>query len=125
MAALGPEEPVRRVLVVDDDPTFSSMLADALEDEGFDVVAVAKDGLHGVTLAREAAPDAIVLDMRMPALDGIAAARQIRTFNPTVRLILLSAYDDPTLKREAATVGAARYLVKGCRLSDLVAALTD
>ena len=112
-----------RVAVVDDDPTFGAMLEQALNDEGFDVVGVAMNGRDAVTLARSAKPDAIMLDVRMPILDGLSAGREIRSFDPHVRLVLLSAYDDPTLKREAAAIEAADFLVKGCRLADLIDAL--
>jgi CheY-like chemotaxis protein len=111
------------VLVVDDDATFRRMLVAALDDEGFDVLGAAKDGLEGVALARSLRPDAIMLDVRMPGLDGLAAGRQIRDADPAVRLVFLSAYDDQTLQREAAALGANDFLVKGCRLSKLVDAL--
>ena len=112
-----------RVLVVDDDVTFRRMLVAVLDDEGFEVLGPAEDGLEGVALARSLRPDAIVLDIRMPGLDGLAAGRQIRDIDPGVRLVFLSAYDDPTLKREAEALGANDFLVKGCRLSELVDAL--
>ena len=64
-----------------------------------------------------------MLDVRMPGLDGLAAGRQIRNRDPDVRLVFLSAYDDQTLKSEAEALGATDFLVKGCRLSELVDAL--
>jgi CheY-like chemotaxis protein len=112
-----------RVLVVDDDVTFRRMLVAVLDDEGFEVLGPATDGFEGVALARSLRPDAIVLDIRMPGLDGLAAARQIRDTDPAVRLVFLSAYDDQTLQREAEALGANDFLVKGCRLSELVDAL--
>ena len=111
------------MLVVDDDATFRRMLVAALDDEGFDVLGAATDGFEGVALARSLRPDAIMLDVRMPGLDGLAAGRQIRDADPDVRLVFLSAYDDQTLQREAAALGANDFLVKGCRLSELVDAL--
>ena len=112
-----------RVLVVDDNPVLRRMLVAALDDEGFDVLGAAKDGREGVALARSLRPDAITLDVRMPGLDGLAAARQIREADPTVRLVFLSAYDDQTLQREAETLGATDFLVKGCKLAEIVDAL--
>jgi CheY-like chemotaxis protein len=114
-----------RVLVVDDDATFRRMLVAALDDEGFDIVGAATDGFEGVVLAGSLRPDAIMLDVRMPGLDGLAAGRQIRDANSAVRMIFLSAYDDPTLQQEAAALGATDFLVKGCRLSELVTALAS
>jgi len=112
-----------RVLVVDDDTVCRTMLVDVLEDEGFDVLGAATDGLEGVELAASLRPDAIVLDVRMPRLDGLSAGRQIRAADQRVRLVFLSAYDDPTLQREAEALGASDFLVKGCRLAEIVAAL--
>ena len=126
MIATAPSKVTKRdlsVLVVDDDATFRRMLVAVLDDEGFDVLGAATDGLEGVSLARSLRPDAIMLDVRMPGLDGLAAGRQIRDADPEVRLVFLSAYDDPTLQREAAALGANDFLVKGCRLSELVDAL--
>jgi CheY-like chemotaxis protein len=123
----GPVTPIartHRILVVDDDEVFRSMLVEALEDEGFDVVGAATDGVAGVELTQSLRPDAVMLDVRMPGLDGLAAARQIRDFDQSVRLVFLSAYDDPTLKREAQDVAAADFLIKGCRLGELVQALS-
>ena len=122
-AALQVTETAPRVLVVDDDATFRRMLVAVLDDEGFDVLGVARDGLEGVALARSLRPDAIMLDVRMPGLDGLAAGRQIREDDQAVRLVFLSAYDDQTLKREAEALGATDFLVKGCRLAELVDAL--
>jgi CheY-like chemotaxis protein len=112
-----------RVLVVEDDPTFRRMLVAALDDEGFEILGAATDGLEGVALARSLRPDAIMLDVRMPGLDGLQAGQRIRDADPAVRLIFLSAYDDATLQQEAAALGSTNFLVKGCRLSELVAAL--
>ncbi|HEY5058267.1 MAG TPA: response regulator [Gaiellaceae bacterium] len=111
------------MLVVDDDDTFRRMLVAVLADEGFEVLGPATDGLEGVALAHALRPDAIVLDIRMPGLDGLAAGRKIRDADPAVRLVFLSAYNDKTLQREAEALGAHDFLVKGCRLSELVDAL--
>jgi CheY-like chemotaxis protein len=112
-----------RVLVVDDNPVLRRMLVAALDDEGFDVLGSARDGREGVAMARSLRPDAITLDVRMPGLDGLAAGRRIRDADQAVRIVFLSAYDDPTLQREAEALGATDFLVKGCRLSELVSAL--
>ncbi|MGZ4317192.1 MAG: response regulator, partial [Gaiellaceae bacterium] len=62
------------VLVVDDDDSVRAVLADVLQDEGFEVVGSARDGIEGVSLALSLEPDVVLLDIRMPRLDGIGAA---------------------------------------------------
>ena len=64
------------------------------------------------------------MDLRMPELDGIAATRRLAEVLPSTAVIVLSAYDDPALRREARQAGAAAYLVKGCRAGDLVEEIT-
>jgi DNA-binding NarL/FixJ family response regulator len=62
----------------------------------------------------------VLMDLRMPELDGIAATRRLAEVLPATAVIVLSAYEDPALRREALQAGAAAYLVKGCRTSVLV-----
>jgi len=112
-----------RVLVVDDEPIVRRMLAEVLGDAGIDVIGQAADGVEGVALARTSKPDAILLDIRMPNLDGLAAGRQVRETDPDVRLVFFSAYDDPTLKQEAHAIGVSTFLVKGCPFGEIVDAL--
>lgn len=113
----------QRVLIVDDEPIVRGMLHEVLDDAGFDVVGQAADGVEGVELARLTRPDAILLDIRMPKLDGLAAGRQIRETDRDVRLVFFSAYDDPALLEEATAIGSSTLLVKGCPLSEIVDAL--
>jgi DNA-binding NarL/FixJ family response regulator len=115
----------RRVLIVDDEPIVRGMLSEVLVDAGFDVVGQASDGIEGVEFARRSRPDSIVLDIRMPKLDGLAAGRQIRETDRDVRLVFFSAYDDPALMEEADAIGASTFLVKGCPFGEIVDALTD
>jgi len=116
-----PSPDALRVLVADDDEAVRNALARVLEDEGFRVVGLAADGAEAVELAQTLTPDAVVLDVRMPRVGGIEAARRI---GPRIRVVMLSAYDDPALQREAADAGASCFLVKGCALSDLVEAVS-
>ena len=117
-----PDRPAR-VVVVDDDEAVRTVLSHVLADEGLEIVGVAGDGDAAVSLAEALRPDAIVLDVRMPGIGGIEAARRIRPNDPDVRLVMLSAYDDPTLQQEANAAGASSFLVKGCALVDLVQAV--
>jgi DNA-binding NarL/FixJ family response regulator len=112
-----------RVLVADDDEAVRNVLMHVLVDEGFDVVGLAADGLEAVSLADALRPDTVLLDVRMPNVGGIEAARRIRPIDAAVRVVMLSAYDDPALQQEATDAGASRFLVKGCPLSELVDAV--
>ncbi len=112
-----------RVLIVDDERIVREMLAVVLDDAGINVVGQAADGAVGVRLAQTTRPDAILLDIRMPGIDGLAAGREIRKSDTTVRLVFFSAYDDPALKQEAQALGFSTFLVKGCPLTEILDAL--
>ena len=111
------------VLVVDDEPLIRSALRDMLEDEGIAVLGEAADGNEAVALARELTPDVILMDLRMPGMGGIEAIRTIRAERPASRVIVLSAYDDPSLSDGAAQAGAVGYLVKGCPPAEIFDAI--
>lgn len=113
------------VLVVDDDDSVRAVLADVLQDEGFEVVGSARDGIEGVSLALSLEPDVVLLDIRMPRLDGIGAALQIRAGLPAARLVMLSAYDEQALRIEAREAGASAFLIKGCPLGEIVRAVAS
>jgi len=110
----GVEEAPPRVLVVDDDQGFREMLRDFLIDDGFDVVGEAGDGEEAVSLTEQLLPEVVLMDLRMPRMDGIEATRVIKAARPTIQVIILSAYEDPGLKRGAEEVGVYCYLIKGC-----------
>jgi DNA-binding NarL/FixJ family response regulator len=110
----GVEEVPPRVLVVDDDQGFREMLRDFLIDDGFEVVGEAGDGEEAVTLTEQLLPEVVLMDLRMPRMDGIEATRVIKAARPTIQVIILSAYEDPGLKRGAEEVGVYCYLIKGC-----------
>jgi len=100
-----------RVLIADDDGVTLMLLQRILTDFGHEVVAVAADGEQAVQLARDTNPDLLILDIRMPVLDGLQAARQIQRDRP-VPIIMLSAHTEVGLGSEAAGAGATSYLVK-------------
>jgi DNA-binding NarL/FixJ family response regulator len=112
-----------RILVVDDDDAVRTVLSELLQEEGLEVVGRAVDGVEGVSLALSLSPDVILLDVRMPRMGGIDAAREILSRLPNVRVVMLSAYDDASLKAEAQAAGASAFLVKGCPLGELIAAV--
>lgn len=107
------EDGFGRVLIADDDPLVREALRDLLESYGFEVVGEAGDGLEAVRLAGERAPEVVLMDVRMPRMDGIQATREIRGRHPEIQVVMLSAYDEEGFEREAEEVGALCYLVKG------------
>jgi len=116
-------QPSLRVVIVDDDEVIRDALHELLEEEGVDVVGIAKDGIEGVAIALELQPDAVVMDMRMPMLDGLAATTQLKQVRPGVRIIVLTAYDDASLRQSATAAGADAYVVKGSASSNLLDSL--
>jgi DNA-binding NarL/FixJ family response regulator len=115
MTADGP-----RVLLVDDEAAFRAQLRRILTDYGVDVVGEAGSGQQALEFADRLRPDVVLMDLRMPGMDGITATRLLLEALPSTRVIVLSAYDDPTLRSGAARAGAFAYLPKGCRASEIV-----
>jgi two-component system, response regulator PdtaR len=100
-----------RVLIADDDGLTLMLLRKILSSFGHAVVAEAGDGQQAVCLARETNPDLVILDVRMPVMDGLEAARQVQAQAP-VPTIFLSAHTESGLGSEAAAAGANAYVVK-------------
>jgi DNA-binding NarL/FixJ family response regulator len=113
------------VLLVDDEPRLRAQLRAVLDDYGIVVVGEAGNGREGVELALRLQPRVVLMDLRMPELDGIAATRLLLASQPSAVVLILSAYDDPALMHEARHAGASGYLVKGCRASELAEAITS
>ena len=113
------------VLVVDDDTAVRMVICDLLAEQGVEVVGEAEDGVEAVELAERLSPAAILLDVRMPRMNGLEAARRIREHDGDVRVVILSAYDDAALQAEADLVGASAFLVKGCAFADVLAAVAE
>lgn len=103
-----------RVLVVDDDDEERGLLRELLTMEGIDVVAEARDGAEAVQLSAELQPDVVLMDLRMPRMNGIEATRFIKAALPLTQVIILTAYEGPLPERSADEIGAYAYLVKGC-----------
>jgi CheY-like chemotaxis protein len=106
--------PAPRVLLVDDNQGFRTELRLLLEDCGIEVVAEGENGQEAVELASRNDADVVLMDLRMPVMDGLEAARALRDRSPALPVIILSAYEDPALKSEAVAANAYAYLVKGC-----------
>src|SRR5919198_3517728 len=96
-----------RVFVVDDTAHVRKMLVQMLELSGFDVVGQAASGQEALASVEEADPEVIVVDYKMPGIDGIATAREIRSHRPDQAIILYTAYLDDALQKEAAAAGVS------------------
>lgn len=107
----GQEGPLR-VLIADDDPLARRVVRDSLQDAGFVVAADAANGLEAVELALHYRPDLVLMDIVMPEMDGISAARRIREEAPEVRVVMLSMTEDDELGLLGLRAGASGYLTK-------------
>lgn len=114
-----------KVLVVDDTEHVLNMLVDMLELDGFNVVGKAASGLEAVDLASTTGPDVIVMDYKMPGMDGLTAARSIREANPAQPIIIYTAYLDPSLEAEAKEAGVALTIGKVEGLNQLERHITE
>jgi AmiR/NasT family two-component response regulator len=111
-----------RILVAEDETIIRLDLRRTLEDAGFEVCAEARNGEEAVALALAEQPDLAVLDVKMPRLDGIEAARRILADRP-IPIVMLTAYDQEELVSRAVEAGVFGYLVKPFRESDLLPAI--
>ena len=109
----------RRVLVAEDEALIRLDLKEMLLEEGYDVVGEAGDGEQAVRLAEELKPDLVILDVKMPVLDGISAAEQIVS-QRIAPVVMLTAFSQRDLVERAVEAGAMAYLVKPFAKSDLI-----
>ncbi len=111
-----------RVVVAEDEALIRLDLVEMLRDEGYDVVGQAGDGEEAVRLAEELRPDVVMLDVKMPVLDGISAAERI-TGARIAPVVMLTAFSQRELVERARDAGALAYLVKPFTQGDLVPAI--
>jgi DNA-binding NarL/FixJ family response regulator len=113
-----------RVLLADDHKIVREGLRTLLHGKpGIDVIAEADNGRIALQMCREAAPDVIVMDITMPDLNGIEAARQLIVAQPDIKVIALSMHSDHRLVTEMFNAGAVGYLLKDCAFEELEAAI--
>lgn len=108
----GPGPAAVRVLVVDDTEHVRSVVSDMLRLDGFDVVGVAESGEQALELAAAADPHVVVMDLRMPGMDGLEATRRLRAARPGQLVVLYTAYVDEGTEEQAREAGAALCLGK-------------
>ena len=112
----------RRVVIAEDEALIRMDLAEMLAEEGYDVVGQAADGARAIELAEEHRPDLVILDVKMPVLDGIAAAERIAR-DRIAPVVILTAFSQRELVERARDAGAMAYLVKPFSRTDLVPAI--
>lgn len=115
-----------KVLIVDDQETVLKGLKMrlALEDD-MQVIGEAKDGIGALQLASTGKPDVVVMDVEMPKMDGISAARALHETDPQIKVIMLSIHDDPGLQARAREAGAYAYVEKRDGAINLIAEIRN
>lgn len=111
-----------RVLIAEDEAIIRLDLKEMLEEEGFEVSGEASDGEAAIRLAQEQGPDLVIMDIKMPGMDGLAAAERI-VEQELSAVLILTAFSQRDLVQRAAEAGAMGYLVKPFQKSDLVPAI--
>ena len=101
-----------RIIVADDEPISRMDITEILEDAGYEVAGEASDGFDAVEMCRKHGPDLVLMDIKMPLLDGLKAARIIREEKLAGAVLLLTAYSGKAFVDQAKEVGVAGYLVK-------------
>jgi two-component system, response regulator PdtaR len=114
--------PRGRILLVDDEALIRMGLRVMLRDLGYDVVGEAADGHEAVAQVAALAPDLVIMDIKMPGMDGLEATRRIMAAHP-VPIIVLTAYNQQSLVAEAADAGVLAYLMKPVREADISPAI--
>lgn len=114
-----------RILLVDDQPLFVASLKMSLESYGDDIsiVGIAKNGKEAIALAQELSPEIMLMDVHMPEMNGVEATGQIKKINPSIKIIILSTYDEDEYVKDALLQGAVGYLLKDISPTELIAAI--
>jgi len=114
---------VIRVLVVDDDPMVRRLLRVILRPDDIDVVAEASDGDEVVTAVQAHHPDVVLMDLRMPRVDGVAATRSVRTLANPPGVIAMTSFDTESVILDAVHAGASGFLAKDASPDEIVSAI--
>jgi len=112
-----------RVLIADDHEVVRSGLKSLFEDTDIEVVGEATTGPEAIAKTRECRPEVVLMDIRMPEADGLAALEEIHAELPDTRIVVLSTYDNPTYIARAVALGADDYLLKGMNRDELIEAI--
>ena len=112
-----------KLLIADDHEVVRLGIKSLLVNTDIIVVAEASDGEAAVAAVRKSQPDVVLLDIRMPEMDGLTALSRLRMEHPTLKIIMLSTYDNPTYVARAVALGANGYLLKATSRDELIAAI--
>jgi two-component system chemotaxis response regulator CheY len=112
-----------KVLIVDDAPVVRLLLKNVLEKNGFNVVGEASNGNEALEKYKELTPDIVTMDITMPEADGITGVKNILSFDPNAKIIMITAIDQRKYLLEAIKAGAADYIVKPFEDERVVSAL--
>ncbi len=115
--------PIRLLIVDDHDIVREGLVAMLAGKPGIEIVAQAADGYEAVELAARVTPDVILMDVKMPKMDGVEAARRIVAENPKARILMLSSFTNDALIVESIQVGAQGYILKNDSVDELVTAI--
>ncbi|MDQ3864748.1 MAG: response regulator transcription factor [Actinomycetota bacterium] len=116
--------PPARLLIVDDHDLVRESTQVMLEGEpDLEVVGEAVNGRHALELCRQLRPDVVLMDVRMPEMDGLTATRAIKEEMPAISVLMVSAYESEDYRREAASVGAAGYVLKDAERHQILEAV--
>jgi DNA-binding NarL/FixJ family response regulator len=109
-----------RILLVDDHDLFRTGLRNLLEEQGLQIVGEAATGKDAIRVVREVAPDIVVMDLNMPGMSGVEATREITSFAPLTRVVVLTISDQDEDVMDAIVAGACGYLVKDSSIQELI-----
>ena len=113
-----------KLLIVDDDPLIRKSLEISLSREGdITVIGLSCDGTEAIEICKNTLPDAVLMDINMPGMDGIAATRLIKSRYPSVKIMMLTTFDDRPNIQQALAAGADGYLIKTDKISSIAGKL--
>lgn len=112
-----------RLLIADDHEVVRLGIKSLLADTDIDVVAEAGNGEGAIAEVRKAHPDVVLLDIRMPDMDGLTTLSRLRMEFPQLKILILSTYDNPTYVARAVALGANGYILKSCSREELIGAV--
>lgn len=103
---------MKKVLIVDDAIFMRHTLKTMLENNDYEIVGMAEDGLEAITMFKALNPDIITMDITMPKMSGLEALGEIKNINPNAKIVMITAMGQETMVREAIVAGASNFIVK-------------